>query len=152
MTKEERKEYMKEYYQKNKDKLNKYQKEYDKKHRKSKKEYDKKYREKNKGDKKEYQKKYTLKRSYGISTDQYNDMMNKQNGKCSICNEPLKKPNIDHEHQTGYVRDILCHNCNTGIGYFKENPELLQKGIEYLEKHKNILNELLWMGFNNQQN
>jgi hypothetical protein len=51
----------------------------------------------------------------------------------------LKKLCVDHDHQTGYVRSLLCHGCNTGIGLLKEKEEILLKAIEYLRKFKTTL-------------
>lgn len=82
---------------------------------------------------------------FGISVDCFNKMMNEQNEKCAICGisfeEYKEKSNrnfsIDHNHTTGEVRGLLCSSCNTGIGFFKENIESLQKAINYLEKYNN---------------
>lgn len=60
------------------------------------------------------------------------------NAQCMIC---MKKPQlykahaIDHCHVTGKVRGILCHKCNTGLGYFNEDVELLKSAISYLNEH-----------------
>jgi len=62
-----------------------------------------------------------------------------QNGKCAICGmtteENKKDFAVDHCHATGNVRELLCNGCNTGIGTFKDNPDLLEKAIQYLRKH-----------------
>lgn len=60
--------------------------------------------------------------------------INRQDGKCAICEARLSKPHLDHCHQTGYVRGVLCPNCNVGIGHFRDNPELLHKAVAYLER------------------
>lgn len=89
----------------------------------------------------------TLKRSnnrkyihrYGITLEQKLKMLNQQNGLCNICQTDIATRScVDHDHKTGIVRSLLCDNCNTGIGMFKENPELLLKTIEYLNFHKNL--------------
>ena len=74
-----------------------------------------------------------LRESYGISLNQYNDMVKIQNGKCAICrcNERLV---VDHNHDSGQVRELLCHGCNSGIGFFKENVDNLLKSIEYIKR------------------
>jgi len=64
-------------------------------------------------------------------------MLKEQGGGCAICGEtkPLKGKNylcVDHCHETGEVRGILCHACNTGLGKFKDSPELLHTAINYL--------------------
>lgn len=77
---------------------------------------------------------------YGITTEDYQMMFNGQNGKCLICNSlpnGTGKKNgrlfIDHCHENGNIRGLLCHHCNAGLGAFKHNPELLLKAIEYLK-------------------
>lgn len=81
---------------------------------------------------------------YGLTQEQYNLMLNQQNGKCKICNAAEVGSNrcsnfyIDHCHNTGKVRGLLCHSCNFGIGYFKDNIELLNKAINYLEVNNGI--------------
>ena len=83
-----------------------------------------------------------LKIQYGITPEQYNELILKQNNLCAICNEPesskdrngnIKKLSVDHCHKTGKVRRLLCNQCNKGLGCFKDNTELLKKAINYLE-------------------
>lgn len=57
----------------------------------------------------------------------------KFNGHCDICNDPIEKPHVDHDHKTGLARGYLCFSCNVGLGHFKDSPELLAKAIEYLQ-------------------
>lgn len=73
-------------------------------------------------------------RGYGITIDDYNNMIDSQNGVCLICNKPNKLV-IDHNHTTGKVRGLLCHYCNLGIGYFKDNTDNLNRAIEYLNNN-----------------
>ena len=75
---------------------------------------------------------YQLKKRYNLSVDDYNKMLEKQNGKCFICNKIIKLY-IDHNHKTGNVRGLLCQRCNTGLGQFDDNPLLLLNAIRYLE-------------------
>lgn len=82
-----------------------------------------------------------LKRVYGISLQQFNEMLEKQDRKCGICENDLDGKlltHIDHCHTTGKIRAILCHYCNTGLGLFKESPDLLAKATKYLKKHATI--------------
>jgi len=64
-----------------------------------------------------------------------------QKGLCAICGKPAsggareKRLFVDHRHSTGEIRELLCHNCNSGLGYFFENPEVLRAAIAYVEKH-----------------
>jgi len=72
---------------------------------------------------------------YGLTTEQYTDLVNKQAGKCAICGEApktLRGLHIDHCHSTGKVRGLLCHTCNVGIGALREDPKIFAKALEYL--------------------
>lgn len=72
-------------------------------------------------------------RKYGLNEKEYNNMLLSQNNICAICNKPSNKTlHIDHNHTTGAIRGLLCSNCNTGIGMFKEDTAVLTKAIEYL--------------------
>lgn len=84
----------------------------------------------------------SLKRHYGITLEQYAKMYKKQNGVCAICNKPETAKGkeflaVDHDHTTNQIRQLLCGNCNKGLGLFLESPELLIKAITYMLKHKN---------------
>jgi hypothetical protein len=79
---------------------------------------------------------YTLLTKYGITRQEYDDMLAAQGGGCAICGGlTRRRPNVDHCHKTGKVRAILCHLCNQGLGSFRDNPDLLRKAIAYLEIH-----------------
>lgn len=74
-------------------------------------------------------------RFYGLTLDDYNFMLNRQNGVCAICGRPPKegKPlHIDHDHKTGMIRGLLCFRCNFGLSYFGEDEIKLKKAFEYL--------------------
>lgn len=84
-------------------------------------------------------------RYLNLTNEQYNEMIDKQNGKCGICfseetrigrGGELARLCIDHDHETGKIRELLCHGCNTGLGKFKDNIELMKNAILYLEKHQ----------------
>ena len=82
------------------------------------------------------QKNAYLLRTYGITLDTYNRMLEAQNHQCAICrrdNDDIRKFAVDHDHLTGKVRALLCHNCNKGLGMFQDNADLLQKASKYLE-------------------
>jgi hypothetical protein len=77
------------------------------------------------------------KRTYGITMDEYDTMYQNQKGVCKICSLPQKHKQhnrlcVDHDHQTGEVRGLLCDACNRGLGYFKDDERLLEQAIEYL--------------------
>lgn len=74
---------------------------------------------------------------YGITTKEYQEILDKQNNQCKICGHSLyknnKKPNIDHNHDNNIIRGILCHHCNLMLGHFKEQPHILHRAIQYLK-------------------
>jgi hypothetical protein len=72
-------------------------------------------------------------REYGLTEEEYNNMVLSQNNMCSICNKPSDRTlHIDHNHVTGRVRGLLCSNCNLGIGLLQEDLIILNRAIEYL--------------------
>ena len=148
MTKEERKLYMSEYRQKNKEKYQQYRKEN--------KEYFQEYyktnsspelrkqmwdKQKNNPSVKQKSRNHHLKTTYGITQDDYNMMFEKQGGRCAICEkhqtEISRALSVDHCHTTGKVRGLLCHTCNSAIGKFYDNINLLENAILYLKEIKN---------------
>lgn len=76
-------------------------------------------------------------KKYNITLEDYNNLLLKQDNCCAICKinvKDLKKSlNIDHDHITSKVRGLLCSNCNTGIGLFKDNKKILLEAINYLK-------------------
>lgn len=119
--------------------------------------YSKDYRQKNqeaiKARTRIYRKKMTpldryisrIRNQYGVSIEWYNEQLEKQNGRCAICNQlptarkdGLQKLYIDHNHKTNQVRELLCQHCNTLIGCALENPLILEKSIDYLRKHNQL--------------
>lgn len=76
-----------------------------------------------------------LKYRYGITLEEKEKMIDNQGGKCAVCDRPIiGKSCVDHNHQTGQVREILCGLCNTGLGAFGDNVEILKNAINYLQK------------------
>jgi len=82
---------------------------------------------------------HQMKYVYGVSEKEYSDMLDSQMGACPICDDPLyygdmkMRPKVDHCHETGRIRGVLCHGCNTGIGLLKDKTEVLEKAIKYLK-------------------
>ena len=75
------------------------------------------------------------KANYGITLDEYNEMFEKQDGRCAICKE--KQNNflaVDHDHKSGQVRALLCRKCNLMLGFARDNKTILRLAIEYLKK------------------
>jgi hypothetical protein len=74
-----------------------------------------------------------LKYEYNLSMDDFASLLQSQDNKCAICQDPFSKtPHVDHDHTTGKIRGLLCNNCNAGIGFLKDSPKLLRLAIEYL--------------------
>lgn len=77
-------------------------------------------------------------KTYGVTTEQYFEMLDNQEGNCGICGDLLgegRNVHVDHDHATGNVRGLLCNGCNTGIGALKDQPKILQAGVEYLRRY-----------------
>jgi hypothetical protein len=84
-------------------------------------------------------------KKFGLTPEQYDIKLISQNGCCAICRKPetsrdprygtLKHLSVDHDHDTGIIRELLCDRCNTSIGKFDDNSELLYKAGDYLRKH-----------------
>lgn len=80
-------------------------------------------------------------RRYGITQDQFYQMLIDQKNKCAICESEFKNSkdtHIDHCHNSSKVRGILCNRCNIALGQFEDNIELMQNAIKYLNTQKNI--------------
>jgi len=83
-------------------------------------------------------KKRSIVRTYGLTLEDYEKMLEEQNNLCKICNEPeteKKSLAIDHDHNTGKGRGLLCSKCNKGIGLLRDNPELLRIAANYLQNN-----------------
>jgi hypothetical protein len=80
---------------------------------------------------------YWRKHKYGITPEQYSEMLAAQNSKCAICgkHDELNLA-VDHCHETGQIRGLLCKYCNGGIGFLKDSIELLENAIKYLQKSR----------------
>lgn len=83
-----------------------------------------------------------LKNAYGLTRTQYEKMFSDQGRKCAVCKTDNPKNtfnpwHVDHCHRTGKVRGILCNRCNTGLGFFADDIELLKLAIEYLKTTEN---------------
>ena len=81
-----------------------------------------------------------LKTKFGLTVEQYKELVEQQGGNCAICKQPprtvKKRLGVDHDHETGERRGLLCLHCNTGIGFFKDNPDWLRAAAEYLERYR----------------
>lgn len=80
---------------------------------------------------------------YGITPEQHDEMLARQNGLCAICGNPptggiraASRLHIDHDHLTKRVRELLCNSCNNGLGRFRDDPVLLRMAADYIERHR----------------
>lgn len=95
------------------------------------------WRDKNPKQQKEISRRAKLKSEYGITQIDFETMFNAQKGRCAICRKHSKRLLcIDHCHATGMIRGLLCHNCNAGLGQFKDNRLFLARAAEYLLIHR----------------
>ena len=74
---------------------------------------------------------------FGITVEQYDQMLEEQNGHCLLCyGVPTERRlAVDHSHATGKIRGLLCFHCNAALGHIYDNVEWLQRASDYLEKH-----------------
>ena len=75
-----------------------------------------------------------LVKKFGITSEEYDQMFEEQGNVCKICGagKTTKHFAVDHDHNTGKIRGILCGDCNLGLGKFKDDPELLRIALQYL--------------------
>ncbi len=86
-----------------------------------------------------HRRKTHLRMHYGISVEQYAEVVARQGGVCRICKmtptgsrENGKVLHVDHDHSTGKIRGLLCSHCNRGLGHFRDSSDLLLKAAAYL--------------------
>lgn len=80
-----------------------------------------------------------VKKLYGISLEEYEQRFEAQKGLCGICQKEMKlgkQSHLDHNHKTGKIRGFLCTQCNSGLGFFKDDFLILEDALEYLENYK----------------
>ena len=115
--KEHRQNYMRDYRAKNKDKLSAYY-----------------------FNKKEWMRDYNREKKYGLTAEAWDALFEAQGRSCAVCQstDPRAKRgwHVDHCHETGAVRGILCAGCNTGLGHFRDDIDALSKAIAYLKRYK----------------
>ena len=80
-----------------------------------------------------------LKRKFGLTLEQYDELLASQGGGCAICGDAPEvnvSLHIDHDHDTGAVRGLLCLRCNNALGQLKEDPDLIRAAAAYLDGHE----------------
>lgn len=84
--------------------------------------------------------KHYLRKFYGLTVDQYEAKLKEQNGCCAVCkkhsSEFKRRLAVDHNHQTGQIRGLLCVNCNNGLGCLKEDVKIIKDMIVYIEAYR----------------
>lgn len=80
---------------------------------------------------------YHLTRRYGITAGEADHLLERQGGLCAIC-RMTPAAHVDHDHATGIVRELLCFNCNGGLGQFKDDPAVLRAAADYVERHRAV--------------
>lgn len=81
-----------------------------------------------------YNREYFLMKKYGLSVAAWDALLIEQSGRCGICSDPMESPVVDHDHDTGEVRGLLCSPCNTGIGHLKDDIHRLEAAVKYLSR------------------
>lgn len=91
---------------------------------------------------KKHVRKYNLSTKYGITLEKYDSLLAEQMSKCAICDKSLdanshkynERPVVDHNHDTGKVRQLLCHKCNLALGNMNDSSEYAYKLYQYLKR------------------
>jgi hypothetical protein len=89
------------------------------------------------GRKQLWDRKSHLKRKYGMTLEDYDQMLEAQAGVCAICGEARPEErtlHVDHDHETGVIRGLLCFRCNQAIGSLQEDHEIFQTAADYLDR------------------
>ena len=77
---------------------------------------------------------YYFRRTYELSKAEVADLKAAQGGRCAICGDPAQ--HLDHDHETGAMRQMLCQRCNHGLGLFRDDPGLLHAAACYVDGHR----------------
>lgn len=154
---EQKRLYMAEYYQRNKERLKAEQRERWHANIEKNKATAAKYRDANRERIREKSRQYhhdnrftywvkSLERKFGISYFDYQALSDQQGGVCAICKQPEKQRDyrtgktrrlpVDHDHTTGKVRGLLCHRCNLVVGLIEERPDIVDNIRAYLDTHR----------------
>jgi|SRR5665213_489204 len=150
ITREERNARRRERYRADPEKQKAYQKEWLRKNPENRRAASRRWRAKNPDKVRAYNQNYRQqewwwKSQYGLTRDDYEALLQSQNGVCAICKKEEKSRDsrsgkvkgfhVDHNHANGKVRGLLCDLCNKGLGLFRDSPQFLESAIIYLEKH-----------------
>jgi Recombination endonuclease VII len=78
-----------------------------------------------------------LRKRFGLTIDVYGALLAAQDGTCAICSTPTENDSalhVDHDHETGRVRGLLCMRCNNALGLLRDDPEVLSNAVDYLHR------------------
>ncbi len=81
---------------------------------------------------------YHLKKTFGLTIEQYDEMLRSQGGGCAVCGRAPREDialHVDHDHATGQVRGLTCFRCNNALGDFNDDPALLARASAYLDRY-----------------
>jgi DNA mismatch repair ATPase MutL len=134
--KDAKKRKSREYYEANKEKSRKKRKDWNDANRDKMNEYNKAYREKN-HDKSRHR---TVKYKYGLTSSEYDSLVEQSGGTCPICGilfdwidrHKANRPCVDHCHESGKIRGLICGKCNAALGMFYDDISILEKAIQWL--------------------
>lgn len=91
----------------------------------------------------EYRRDSFLRSTFGITLVEYNERLEAQDGRCLLCFTPEAEArngvlDVDHDHESGRVRGLLCHRCNWALGILQDDPALLRRAADYLEASASV--------------
>lgn len=128
----------KQWFEKNREKVRDYNRVWRANNKDVMKRHATKWREANPEKWKAISRKAYLRRLYGLTPESYEAMLVKQGFSCAICGIPhyltSKDLAVDHDHDTGAIRGLLCGPCNQGLGFFMDRPEIVEVAKGYLIK------------------
>ena len=127
--------YSQEYYQRTKEAHKERNRKWREKNRERRKTYQKEYHERNKNKARQYGWEYQLRTQYSITKEDYETILSSQIGCCAICKgKCTRRFAVDHDHNTGKIRGLLCNKCNRGLGLFLDNPNYLEAAAKYIKQ------------------
>lgn len=100
----------------------------------------KKWNDANKERKKILNRNYKLKNDFNLTTEQFDELLQKQGGVCAVCKNPNnvegRELSVDHCHSTGTIRGLLCQKCNVALGLLNEDESIIFNLLEYLQEYR----------------
>jgi hypothetical protein len=88
--------------------------------------------------KKQSDRRIHLRNNFGLTLEDYDRMLAEQDGGCGICGDPPGKTalHVDHDHETGVVRGLLCFRCNSALGNLRDDPDIITLALVYVTRHR----------------